>query len=315
MICKSLSALIPVTILALSGACGGSSPAPTGPATLSTVAISGAASLTTTGQTSQLSAMATLSDSTTQNVTSTATWQSSNSGVATISTGGLLTAIASGATTITATTQGKSGTFAVTVSIPSAATTFQGTLVGGQSGAVTFVIQAAIQPLGGTVNAQVTASSTLTLFSSGGNVTLTGTFDTSSGTLNVSGGGFVLTGTVSQGTISGTYTGPNGTRGGFAGLDATQNSITLYCGTFQNPGGAGTFGLQVSSNGAASMMPTSGDGTGLIYLLGRLSGTALSLTGVTTNNTSVTGVVSGGNVSGTLGGDGGTFAGTTSACR
>lgn len=308
------------SLMAAASACGSTPATPTTPATLTAVAISGTASLTTAGQASQLTATAMLSDSTTQNVTSSATWLSSNTGVATVSSAGLLTAVAAGTTTITATSQSKSGTLAVTVSIASATTTFQGTLIGGaQSGSFTATVQTAISAsvVRRTVGVQATASAsaTLTLFGAGGTFTLAGTFDTSTSTLNLSGGGFVLTGTVSQGAISGTYTGPNNSRGGFAGLDATQNSITLYCGTWKGPGQAGTFNLQVSSSGAASMMPTSGDGTGFVYLVGRLNGTALTLTGVTTNNTSAAGVVSGGNVNGTLGGDGGTFTGSTSACR
>jgi len=81
------------------------------------VAISGTASLTITGQASQLTATATLSDGTTQNVTSSATWQSSNVAVATVSSTGLVTAGAAGTTTITATLQSRSGTLAVTVSV------------------------------------------------------------------------------------------------------------------------------------------------------------------------------------------------------
>ncbi len=65
----------------------------------------------------QLTAIATLSDGTTQNVTSATTWQSSSATVATVSTGGLVTAVAAGTATITATYQGKSATLGITVTI------------------------------------------------------------------------------------------------------------------------------------------------------------------------------------------------------
>jgi Bacterial Ig-like domain (group 2) len=104
---------------------------PTAPS-LSTVAITGNSSLTSIGQTSQLTAVATLSDGTSQqNVTTTATWQSSSPAVATVSNAGLVTAVAAGTTTITATYQAKSGTFNVTVTIaPAPFSSLAGTWVG-----------------------------------------------------------------------------------------------------------------------------------------------------------------------------------------
>jgi hypothetical protein len=89
---------------------------PSAPASVTAVAISGTASLTINGQANQLTATATLSDGTTQNVTSSATWQSSNATVATVSSTGLVTAVAAGTTTITATSQGRSGALVVSVS-------------------------------------------------------------------------------------------------------------------------------------------------------------------------------------------------------
>jgi hypothetical protein len=113
-------ALIVVT-LAVSWSCGSSSnsstPAPSA-ATVSAVNVSGVASLSSIGQTIQLTATATLSDGTTQNVTAKATWQSSNSGVATVSSSGLMTGVASGTVTITATYQGKAGTATTTTTPP-----------------------------------------------------------------------------------------------------------------------------------------------------------------------------------------------------
>jgi hypothetical protein len=70
-------------------------------------------------QTAQLSASAVLSNNTQpQDVTGTATWQSSNTAVATVS-GGLVTAIAAGTVTIAATYQGNTATQNVSVALGS----------------------------------------------------------------------------------------------------------------------------------------------------------------------------------------------------
>lgn len=63
----------------------------------------------------QLSAEVTYEDGTTEDVTTSASWSSSDEGVATVSSGGLVTAVAAGAATITASYKGVSGECAVTV--------------------------------------------------------------------------------------------------------------------------------------------------------------------------------------------------------
>ena len=67
------------------------------------------------GATGQFKATATMSDGTTQDVTSAASWTSSNTAVATITEAGLVTAISDGSTTITATYQSESGNSTETV--------------------------------------------------------------------------------------------------------------------------------------------------------------------------------------------------------
>lgn len=121
----NLSRLVPIVVaLAVSWSCS-SSPSSTSvttspsSATVSSVAVSGGTILSSVGQTVQLIATATFSDGTTQNVTTTSTWQSSNSGAATVSSGGLVTAVATGTVTITATYQGKAGTATVVLSFAS----------------------------------------------------------------------------------------------------------------------------------------------------------------------------------------------------
>ena len=67
------------------------------------------------GQKAQLTAYEKPSASAVQDVTNTATWQSSNPAVATVSSTGLLTALTLGSTVITATDQATTGSLVVTV--------------------------------------------------------------------------------------------------------------------------------------------------------------------------------------------------------
>lgn len=70
------------------------------------------------GEEAQLTAMATFSNSTTQDVTATATWTSSNDAIATVSSTGKVTGNAPGTATITATVNGVAGSVTVTVTTP-----------------------------------------------------------------------------------------------------------------------------------------------------------------------------------------------------
>jgi hypothetical protein len=98
----------PVLLLAALGAmfsaCSHSSP--TAPST-SSITVTG--TVPAVGQTSQLTAKATLSNGTIQDVTALSTWSSSNPAVATVTSGGLLRVTQLGAADITATYQGMSG--------------------------------------------------------------------------------------------------------------------------------------------------------------------------------------------------------------
>lgn len=70
------------------------------------------------GNTQQFTAIGTFADKTTQDLTATATWQSSSSTIATISSGGLATGVAPGGVTISATSSGVTGTATLTVANP-----------------------------------------------------------------------------------------------------------------------------------------------------------------------------------------------------
>jgi uncharacterized protein YjdB len=83
-------------------------------ATVSSISITGSAP--TLGGTSQLKATATMSDGTTQDVTTMATWSSSNTADATVSSGtGVVAGVADGSVTISATDQGITGSLSIVI--------------------------------------------------------------------------------------------------------------------------------------------------------------------------------------------------------
>ena len=124
---------------------------------------------------------------------------------------------------------------------PSAPTAFQGAIAGptGESGVITLTTatMTTVAPAPRAVAAVSSAviqdlTGTLKLVG-GATINLTGTFDTGAGAIAVSGGGYAFTGTLSNGSVSGTYTGPNGT-GTFAAAPsgATTPTIQVFCGTY-----------------------------------------------------------------------------------
>src|SRR5579864_5844586 len=96
-------------------ACGSSnSSAPSTPSpSVTSIAVTGSAP--TVGLTSQFSATATLSNGTTQTVTSQAAWQTSNATIATVNNAGVVTGVGPGDVDITATYQAVAGRTRITV--------------------------------------------------------------------------------------------------------------------------------------------------------------------------------------------------------
>lgn len=94
-------------------------PTPTAPAppTVTSVTVTGTTSFTEAGARAQFSATANLSNGTTEDRTSTATWHSDNAVVATVSTQGMVTVLASGDTAINATVGGVRGALGIAVRI------------------------------------------------------------------------------------------------------------------------------------------------------------------------------------------------------
>ena len=107
------------TITAALGGANGSSVLTVTPATLMTITISPLNASTPLATPVQYTAMGTYSDSTTQNITTLVTWNSSDMGVATISTApgseGVATPVATGTTTISATLNSVSSNTTLTV--------------------------------------------------------------------------------------------------------------------------------------------------------------------------------------------------------
>ena len=107
-------------------ACGGRAPvspsAPTpvssAPLTTTRVTISGNVMLARIGETTQLTAMAILSDNTTKDVTTAATWSVGDARVAAVSPAGLVTVVGFGATWVAATYQSRGAGLTVTATLP-----------------------------------------------------------------------------------------------------------------------------------------------------------------------------------------------------
>jgi Bacterial Ig-like domain (group 2) len=91
-------------------ACGST---PSAPSTVSTVTVSGGAPAV--GASSQFTAIATLSNGATEDISTTATWSSSDTTVATVSPSGLVTSVGTGSAVISAAFSGVMGSDAISV--------------------------------------------------------------------------------------------------------------------------------------------------------------------------------------------------------
>ena len=103
------------TITATSGSVSGNATLTVTAATLVSLAVAPSNSTMAIGTTKQFTATATFSDSSTQDVTASALWSSSNASVATIDNQGLASSVAIGSATITATLGAISGSTSLTI--------------------------------------------------------------------------------------------------------------------------------------------------------------------------------------------------------
>ena len=127
---------------------------PTPPASVATVAVGGTAPAV--GAATQFTATATLTDGTTQSVTSQATWASSNNAVATVNSAGIVTGVAVGEADITATYQNVAGRSHIAVG--RITFTLSGAVTDGTSGGVLPGVTVQVVDAGGTTQSARTDS-------------------------------------------------------------------------------------------------------------------------------------------------------------
>lgn len=158
----------------------------------------------------------------------------------------------------------------------------------------------------------------------GAKTDLAGTYDTETKAIILNGGEYSFVGeTGENGRISGDYT--NGEEDGiFAGFDATNNEVIVYCGTYTGgegcsaPGCSGVWSATTSSGGYAVGTYFGNDGSSNGTLWGTFSDN--TMTGEDDHGSIMTGTISDGVVTGTWtltdGGAiaSGTFEASTEAC-
>ena len=137
------SATITATLSGVTGSATVTVPVPVVAKTLTSVAVSPASPSIAIGATQQFVATATYNDSTTANVTTSATWTSSNPAIAKVTPSGLASALAAGSATITATIDGVSGSASLSVPPPAVTRTLSSIVV--TPAATTFAIGASQQ--------------------------------------------------------------------------------------------------------------------------------------------------------------------------
>jgi hypothetical protein len=163
--------------------------------------------------------------------------------------------------------------------------TYVGTLASGNgtSGVLSVTIDQNAQQIRSvptTMAATYTVTGTLII---NGNqvIVLTGTFDGT--TLVISGNNFSFNGTLSSGTLSGTFSGPNGASGSFTVSQGSNgNTVKVYTGTFSGDE-TGTLNLVVNGT-TVSGVAVETDGSAHL-LTGTVNGTTISVNGGTVTGT------------------------------
>jgi len=155
-----LFAVLLMSLLSVIG-CGNNATTNDNGAALTSIAVTPATSSIATGATQQFAATGTYSDNSTQVITGSVSWISTDTSKANISNAGMATAVAAGTTTIKAMSGSISGTASLTVSVPVATTTanqqlflasgssLNGTIVSSSNNEITVSVGSSIT---GTVN-------------------------------------------------------------------------------------------------------------------------------------------------------------------
>jgi len=216
-----------VLVAALLGVACHSSTSPTTTTTSTTtttptysLTVSGSSILTGLKERSQMNATIINGDGTTQDVTGTSTWLSSDTSVATITTKGVVTTIAPGATHLTAVYQTTTQGFDIAVT--PVTTTFAGLLQSSdnRNGTFTVTVHSAIDPTPNAVSSQV--GGTLQI-QSGATIAVSGLFESLSGAISLTGTEipYRFDGVVANGVLTGNFTAPDGVTGVIASTSTT----------------------------------------------------------------------------------------------
>jgi len=183
----------------------------TATATTYSLAVSGSPILSGLRERSQMSAIITNEDGTTQDVTKTSTWLSSDTTVATITSAGVVTTITPGHTHLTAVYQTTNQGFDLDV-VP-VTTTLTGFLreSDGLNGIFSIIVHSATDQTPNTVSAQVSGTFQI----GNGTVTVSGFFESLTGAITFSGGDmpYRFDGAITNGVLNATFAGPNGITG------------------------------------------------------------------------------------------------------
>jgi hypothetical protein len=284
---------------------------PTGPSTppppSSLIALLAPGAMTiAVGDTAQIRAMAALRDQPDELVTTSGTWQSSDSAIVTVDNAGVIRGMGIGTADVSVTRDELTATVAVTV----AASTSQPTTLSGAAAAA------------GTETATVvltiddSARAIATVYFASTAVDLIGRLDAPTGTVHVTGGGYSFLGTLGGSTLAGTFTDPAGRTGAFAAIESTRTAVTPYCGSYTTGGSGGAFVLALSFEGRTVGAAAPDSGSTPVTLTGERSGDALAMT--TNLGAGASGAVQGGTIAGsfeTAGGSTGDYTATSSACH
>ena len=217
-----------VAVLSVAGCHSSTSPTTTPTTTTTTtttttdsLSVSGSPVLTGLRQRSQMRATITNDDGTTQDVTTTSTWLSSDPSVASITASGVVTTIAPGATHLTAVYQTTTQGFDIAVA--PVTTTFAGTLQSSDNRNGTFivVVHSPVDPTPNAVSAQVTG----TLRIQDNTIAVTGFFESLTGAITFSGAeaSYRFNGVVANGALTANFTAPDDVTGVIASTSTTVN--------------------------------------------------------------------------------------------
>jgi hypothetical protein len=158
-------------------------------------------------------------DGTTQDVTGTSTWLSSDTSVATVTSKGVVITIAPGATHLTAVYQTTTQGF--DIGVAPVTTTFVGLLQSSdnRNGTFTVIVHSAIDPTPNAVSSQVSG----TLQIQGATVVVSGLFESLSGAISLTGTEipYRFDGVVANGVLTANFTAPDGVSGVIASTSTT----------------------------------------------------------------------------------------------